>query len=420
MLLSLTKLSNLPQIYFEKEINFSKSQIGVLLAMPCICTIISPPIWGAVADSLRCHKLVHIICHVTAALLFFSIQFVSSFPLMCVMVFIAYFQTVPTFSQLDLAAMTWISRVGGDYGKQRLYGAAGYGVGGYVAGVVASSLGISWCFNMVLLVSCVSLFLLVRFVPPGREATPSSNSSIRSTSECSKKSVLVHSLRQILRQYEVLILFVVTLLAGVIGNLIDNYLLLFIYNLSSEDDNIAGAFVAVQTVSELPFFFLANKIIARFGTPACISVTLVAAGVRTMVYTFTPHAWPVLPVETLHGLTYGLFFAALTNYIYAAAPKGAEGTMIGLLATFQRGLGGGLASLGGGYIYDTYGSRIMWGVAGFCVCPLALLGVGMFAWLARRNQAPDSLKVQLVDEETLEEGGISVSSPSTQSPCEKQ
>lgn len=398
------------QIYFEKEANFTKSQIGVLLAMPCICTIVSPPIWGAIADSLHSHKFVHIICHVSAALLFFSIQFVSSFPLMCVMVFVAYFQTVPTFSQLDLATMTWISRAGEDYGKQRLYGAAGYGVGGYVSGVIASSLGINWCFNMVLAVSCVSLFLLVWFVPSGEGAT-ASTTSINTTDERSEKAMLVRSMRQIFRQYDVLMLFVVTLLAGVIGNLIDNYLLLFVYNLSGEDDNIAGVFVTVQTVAELPYFFLANKIIARFGTPTCIAVTLVAAGVRTVVYTFAQHAWPVLPVETLHGLTYGLFFAALTNYIYAAAPKGAEGTMIGLLATFQRGLGGGLASLGGGYIYDTYGPRVMWGVAAFCICPLALLCIGAFAWLARRHRTSDGLKAQLMDKEDPEEGGISIVSP---------
>lgn len=366
--------------------------------MPCICTIVSPPFWGAIADTFHNQKMVHIVCHISAAVLFFSIQFVSSFPLMCVMVFVAYFQAIPTFSLLDLAAMTWTSRIGGDYGKQRLYGAAGYGIGAYVTSVVASSFGMNWCFNIVLGVSCVSLVLLVRYIPNAAE----------DNHEGHKKGLVLRSMKQTLKQHDLLMLFVVTLLAGVLGSLIDNFLLLFVYDLSNEDANIAGVFVIVQTVSELPYFFLANSIIDRHGTALCVAISLLAAGLRTIVYVFTQHPWWVLPVETLHGLTYGLLVAAFTNYIYTAAAKGAEGTMIGLLATFQKGLGGGIASLAGGYIYDAYGSRTMWGVAGFGICPISLLCVGVFVWLTRRSKVSLELRAHFVEDQ---EEGVRNSKP---------
>ncbi|ETP00180.1 hypothetical protein F441_22400, partial [Phytophthora nicotianae CJ01A1] len=95
--------------------------------------------WGAIADALHRHKQVHVFCHITSALFIFAIQFVNSFPLMCVTVFAAYCQMVPTLALLDLAAMKLTGRHGGDFGKQRVYGAFGYGVGGYISGMMASA-----------------------------------------------------------------------------------------------------------------------------------------------------------------------------------------------------------------------------------------------------------------------------------------
>ncbi|KAG7391783.1 hypothetical protein PHYPSEUDO_003403 [Phytophthora pseudosyringae] len=199
------------QIYFDTTANFSKAQIGVLLAIPCICAIISPPVWGAIADGVHNRKLTHTVCLVSAAFLFWSIQYVTSFPVMCAMVFVANFQTQPSFSLLDNASMAWLERVGGDYGKQRLYGAAGYGAGGYFASVVASSLGIAWCFNMVLILSSISLFLLLTYVP-----------NFQHEAEHHEKGELLKSLKAILHQHDVLALFVLVILAGIMGGLIDS------------------------------------------------------------------------------------------------------------------------------------------------------------------------------------------------------
>ncbi|RLN20584.1 hypothetical protein BBJ28_00018109 [Nothophytophthora sp. Chile5] len=363
-------------IYFDSTVDFSKAQIGVLLSIPCICAIISPPIWGAIADGIHNQKLTHTVCLVSAAFLFFSIQFVTSFPVMCAMVFIANFQTQPSFSLLDHAAMAWLDRVGGDFGKQRLYGAAGYGAGGYCASLVASSLGIAWCFNMVLILSCFSLFLLLTYVP-----------NFQHEAEHHEKGALLKSIGAIVHQHDALMLFVLVVLAGIMGGLIDNFLFLYLFNLSGNDPRIVGVVIAVETLSELPFFFNANKIIERFGTANCIAFSLLAYGIRMIVYTFVEHPWWALPIETLHGLTYGLLLAAFTNYVYQTAPKGAEGTMIGVLAAVQRGVGGGLSTLVGGWIYGAFGGRVMWGIAGFVVFPLALVCTAGFAYLARNSSA---------------------------------
>ncbi|KAF4143611.1 MFS_1 like family [Phytophthora infestans] len=316
-------------------------------------------------------KLVHIFCLVTAALFMFSLRFVSTFNVMCLMLFVANFQTQPTWSLLDQTAMTMLVHIGGVYGKQRLYGAVGYGIGGYFAGLMAAAIGIAWCFNMVLGLSVISLFILLRFI------------SAYQPDEDGAKTDYLQSLAIIWDQPDVLILYIVVLLAGIMGGLIDNFLFLWYFNLSGNDTRLVGVIIATETISELPLFFFSNKIFERFGTPNCIIFSIVAYGIRMIVYTYAHNPWVWLPFEVLHGMTFGLLWAAFTNYIFQSSPEGTEGTMIGLLTAVQRGMGAACSTLMGGYMYEHFGGRAMWGTGAFVVFPAAFLFALIFAWLAR-------------------------------------
>ncbi|DAZ96387.1 TPA: hypothetical protein N0F65_010754 [Lagenidium giganteum] len=367
-------------MYFETKEHFTKFQIGVLLTLPCICSILGPPIWGLAADLCRNQKLIHIICLVSAALLMFSLRYVTSFDVMCLMVFIANFQTQPTWSLLDQTAMSFLSQVGGDYGKQRLYGAVGYGAGGYLAGTMAAAIGIAWCFNMVLGLSVISLYLLVRYIP--------------SFDREEGKVAFAQSMQHILQQRDLLVLFVIVLFVGVMAGVIDSFLFLYLFNLNNSNAGLVGVVIAVETTSELPLFFYANKIIERYGTPKCIIERygtpkcvifgLLCYGARLVFYVFVQNPWMALPFEALHGVTFGLIWAAFTNYVYKSAPYGTQGTMIGLLAAVQKGMGGGLGTLVGGYVYDKYGPRTMWAITALCV-PVALFFTAIFTAWANPN-----------------------------------
>ncbi|KAL3673911.1 hypothetical protein V7S43_001598 [Phytophthora oleae] len=358
-------------IYFDHTEHFDKMQIGILLTLPCVCAIIAPPIWGGVADVIKNQKLVHIFCLVSAALFMFSLRFVSTFNVMCIMLFVANFQTQPTWSLLDQTAMTMLVHIGGVYGKQRLYGAVGYGIGGYFAGVMAAAIGIAWCFNMVLGLSVISLFILLRFIPAYQP------------DEEGPKPDYLQSLAIIWDQPDVLILFIVVLLAGITGGLIDNFLFLWYFNLSGNDTRLVGVIIATETISELPLFFFSNKIFERFGTPKCIIFSIIAYGIRMVVYTYAENPWVWLPFEALHGMTFGLLWAAFTNYIFQSSPEGTEGTMIGLLTAVQKGMGAACSTLMGGYLYEHFGGRVMWGVGAFVIFPAALLFALIFSCLAR-------------------------------------
>ncbi|KDO17741.1 hypothetical protein SPRG_16632 [Saprolegnia parasitica CBS 223.65] len=291
-------------VYFNAY--FDKFQIGVLQTLPCICLMLAPPLWGAISDALEHPRIVHVVCYVSGSLLMFGVQYVSdSFAWTCVLFFLAQFQSKPAWTLLDQAVLALVTQLGAEYGKQRLYGSIGYGLGAYATGLVVTNYGIGWAFTIT-------------------------------------------------------------------------FLALDLYELSGGSAHIVGLATVCETLSELPAFYYADKLIYRLGTVNVLAMALLAYGARLAYYALMTNAWYALPFELLHGCTYGLAWAASTKYVYAEAPAGAEGFVLGLLSAVQGGVGRGLATLVGGHVYNANGARYLWGITSAGV-PVAFLALWFFS-----------------------------------------
>ncbi|GLD96241.1 hypothetical protein PINS_up004919 [Pythium insidiosum] len=157
-------LFNFLPVFYQHTAQFSKLQISVLQAVPCVCSMLAPPLWGAIADQLHRHRAVHVLCIVTGALLLYGVQFCRRFDLTVLLVALGNFQTAPSGSLLDHAVLDLISKIGGEYGKQRLFGAVGYGAGAYVTGLIVAAAGVASAFDVSLVLSLSSL-LVLRQIP---------------------------------------------------------------------------------------------------------------------------------------------------------------------------------------------------------------------------------------------------------------
>ncbi|KDO17738.1 hypothetical protein SPRG_16629 [Saprolegnia parasitica CBS 223.65] len=362
---------NFLPVYFNTY--FDKFQIGILQTLPCICSMLAPPMWGAIADVLQKQRLVHIFCLLSGALLMYAIPFASaSFFWTCVLVFLANYQAQPSWPLLDQTVLALVTRLGAEYGKQRLYGAVGYGIGAYVAGVVVASYGISWAFymNLIFVVPAIVFLQMI----PACDGVCTSPSSAASSPPASFSA----GLQTLFRKKDVLGLLLVVFLSGTMFGVISAFLTLNLYELSGGSAQIVGIAIWCETFSELPAFYFADTIIAKLGTVKVLAISILAYGARLTCYALMTNAWIALPFEFLHGCTYGLAWAASTKYIYAEAPRGTEGLMMGILSAVQNGLARGVGTMLGGYLYNTYGASFMWTIADLGV-PLALLGLYVFS-----------------------------------------
>ncbi|KAG9415948.1 hypothetical protein AC1031_000333 [Aphanomyces cochlioides] len=362
-----TVLSYLP-VFFNAY--FDKLQIGILSAIPCVCSIVAPPLWGALADILNQQRWVHIFCIVSGTLLMFLIEFsVSSFWFTCFVVFLANFQANPTFSLLDQAVMALLDNVGGEYGKQRLFGAIGWGFGSFITGLVVNTYGINWTFNLHL-IFCIPNLYFLNMIPAANPKDGSSPSA--------QTLSFFEGLALIAKKVDIMLLFFVIFLIGLMFGVVSSFLTLNLYELSDKSTTIVGTAIWVETLSELPAFYVADAVANYLGIVKVLLISIIGYGIRITYYAVMVNAWSALPFELLHGLTFSLAWSACTKYMYDATPPGTEGTMMGLLNAVLNGLGRGAGTLMGGYLYENYDARFMWYATDLGV-PLALIGLFLFS-----------------------------------------
>uniref|UniRef100_H3GCA0 Major facilitator superfamily (MFS) profile domain-containing protein n=1 Tax=Phytophthora ramorum TaxID=164328 RepID=H3GCA0_PHYRM len=385
---------NFLSVFYQETAQFSKVQIGVLQTLPCVCAMLAPPLWGAVADHIQNQRLVHVYCIVTGALLLFAVRFFYwSFDWMVIVIVVSNFQVAPTGSLLDHAVLSLLDKVGGEYGKQRLFGALGYGVGAYITGLIVAIAGISWSFNVSLVLGLTSL-LVLRTIPPMQHRALHESSLERGAV---KPPSFIDNARLICEKVDVLVLLIVVFLMGLMYGVLSSFLTLNLYNLSGGNAQIVGVAIMCETVSELPAFFYSHKIINRVGIVNVLLLSIVGYALRVSYYAVMTNAWSAIPFEFLHGVTYGLAWAACTQYVYSAAPPGCQGTIMGMLNAIQNGLARGVGTLIGGFFYQHYGARAMWLATDLAV-PLSLIGVAVFSYFKNANEA--------VQEDVLEEAEL--------------
>jgi MFS family permease len=192
------------------------------------------------------------------------------------------------------------------------------------------------------------------------------------------------------------VLLAVVFIMGNMHGVFSSFLQLNLYNLAGDDAQIIGIAIMCETTSELPAFFFADKIIKKVGTVNVLLVSLLGYTLRISYYALMTNAWGAIPFEFLHGITFGLAWAACTQYVFSAAPQGCEGTVMGVLSAVQNGLARASGTLIGGFFYENYGAREMWIVTGFGI-PLSLLSVALFAYL-KDEEDVDAQKEELLQE----------------------
>lgn len=265
---------------------------------------------------------------------------------MCIMICLATIQTAPIGSLLDQTVMLLLDSVGGEYGKQRLYGGIGYGIGAVVTGQVIAMFGIEWMYTIHIVSAIMSMYVL-SFIPASAPATGVATVSF------------AVGMKQLKTKPDLLCLFVLVFFLGLMFGVISSFLTLYLFNLSNGDARIVGIAIFCETASEIPAFFFADTIIRRLGTSMVLLISIIGYFLRLGYYSVMTNPWSALPFEFLHGVTFSLSWAACTNYTYRAASEGTDGMLMGLLSSMLNGYGKGVGTLIGGFMYSAFGPSLM-------------------------------------------------------------
>lgn len=119
--------------------------------------------------------------------------------------------------------------------------------------------------------------------------------------------------------------------------------------------NLLGVSNAIAGLSELPVLFFGGWLMQRFGSRRLILLAITLYSIRFGLYMLLPSAGWALPIQLVHGLTYGAFLMASVSLAHKLVPVELAAAAQGLLTAMALGFGSIAGLLLGGALHDQIG-----------------------------------------------------------------
>ena len=278
---------------YYAQAGLSGSQIGLLAGSLPLITMISAPLWGAFADFTRRQRalLLSAIGGTLTAVL--TLSHVTSLRWLIPVVMLNAFLMAPIIPLIDSAVLSVLGDRRSLYGRQRLWGALGWGIIAPVVGVLIDRLGLPIAFYgyAVMMFGC----LLATIGLPMRQASIS--------------GAYWRGLRGLLGNGPWLIFLASILIGGIALSIEMNFLFLYLNRLGASK-TLMGLSLALATVSELPVWFYAHWLLERIGMRKVLVLSLLACAAQGFAYSVMVNPLMILPIQLLHGLAFSASWAA--------------------------------------------------------------------------------------------------------------
>lgn len=155
----------------------------------------------------------------------------------------------------------------------------------------------------------------------------------------SSKNIMVH-IWSVMKHPQIVMFLCVIFFFGIYTGAIETFLFWYL-----EEETVGyfqvipGLCLAIACSTETILLFVSGTIIKRVGHLTCIYIVFVAYAIRMISYSFLDSVFGVLPIEVLHGITFGIMWATSTSYASIISPPGISGTVQGLLGGIHFGFG---------------------------------------------------------------------------------
>lgn len=149
------------------------------------------------------------------------------------------------------------------------------------------------------------------------------------------------------------------------------------------DATMAGMLWSIGVIAEIILFAYSGVVVRRVGPRQLILIGALAALVRWTAMAFDPPLALLIPLQVLHGLTFGAAHLGAVHYISANVPNAYGATAQALYSSVTAGIMMGLATLASGPLYGAFQEK--------SYLAMALLGAfGAVAALCMRRDDPVS------------------------------
>lgn len=324
-------LPYLPILY--KQLDLSKQQIGAMGAVYPVVVLLLGPFWTALADRYHIQKEVLITTFALSALVKLGFLRLPRRNAVATgaLVALSAVMSSPTKPLLDAAVMHQLNRKL-SYGRARLFGQVGFGMGSYISGIFIAN-RIKCVVVTHLLFAAPTLLTMQQLLPPrdfDNNIAIQYNNYTDTLYQFAADIERAFSRITTSRRQEMVFFFGIVLIVGILSGIIENFAFSRIIETSTtrnHGQNI-GIIPLVASLAGAPVFWMSGRLIGSFGVPLLLGFSLLSYTIRFMLYAQMTAPWQAILPEILRGVTFASFWAATTYYVYDIAPKGHKATMV--------------------------------------------------------------------------------------------
>src|SRR5699024_3448043 len=149
---------------YLQYIDLNNSQIGLVLAVGPLATILAQVFWGYLSDKFKTVKKIIQVCIVgflVASLFFFNIY---SYYFILLSIFVLFFFAIPIGALTDSLSQRLAAKYGVVFGKIRMWGSIGFCFASITSGFILYKIGINLMLAL-LLPMIILLFIVAIFIP---------------------------------------------------------------------------------------------------------------------------------------------------------------------------------------------------------------------------------------------------------------
>ena len=210
---------------YYRHIGISDKAIGLLGAISPMITFLVSPLWGAFADSTGWHKPIMLLTFMGSVIARCGLAMtMTHYGWLFVVVAVSAVLNAPVKPLMDSAIMSMLVDKS-DYGRSRLFGQLGFGLGSYLVGPFVQS-DIRLIFYMQFIFAIPAAYLMAGFKPnPSTSAPPTpQNKGKKQKKQTEKDKIdIVGALRHTIEDPKIAIFFLTVFVIGVSSGIIENF-----------------------------------------------------------------------------------------------------------------------------------------------------------------------------------------------------
>lgn len=347
---------------YLNSLDFSPIEIGELIATLAATKILSPYLWGWLADRTGHHVLLVKITSIAACCFFLPLLWVDSYwGILVLMVLFSFFWNA-TLPQFEVVTLSYLGNDHHRYSQIRLWGSIGFIASVFILALMIPKLSIS-------LLPLAIFIILLGIVTSG-----SSFNNIKEP--CHDSGHIIH----VLKRPEVFAL----LLACFFMQLSHGpYYTFFTLYMNAEGYSIGSvsAYWALGVIAEVILFLYVFRLFQLKDATFYLFLSLILTSFRWfLTATYSEIAWVMFFAQTLHAASFGLFHASAIHLINSYFSQH-QGRGQALYSSVSFGAGGALGSLYSGYLWDYSSPNSLFYVA----AAIALMGALIYYSILQRQ-----------------------------------